>query len=484
MTVINDILDFSKIEAGKMTIEVVDFDLARLMEEVAELLTPSARQKGLEIACRVDPSLPDRLRGDPARIRQVLTNFAGKAVKFTASGRGDLEALPVAEADGGVTIRVLFHDSGIGIPADRQADVFESFTQVDGGSSRAHGGTGLGLTICRTLVELMGGRIGLESAPGRGSTFWFELTLGRASVEADGPVDEFQGMRVLYAGEIEIDRASACAMLQSWGCQVEAVGSGAEAIARVFTAGDVEPYRLVVLDREMTGLDGEQTGLAIRALSRSATLPIVLLESWAGTELGPRSGALPFSARLVKPVRRSLLRETLRRAAGSAPKPPAILADPERPAPPTNPTRPRVLMAEDNEINRRVAVGLLERLGCDVDPVENGRRAVESLDYGRHQLLLMDIQMPEMDGLSATAAIRQRERISGEGRHIPIIAMTAHAMQGDRERCLEAGMDDYLSKPLRPARLGEVVRAWAALDDGREPRDAPGTRLPPALREA
>ena len=234
----------------------------------------------------------------------------------------------------------------------------------------------------------------------------------------------------------------------------------------------------------MTGLDGEQTGLAIRALSRSATLPIVLLESWAGTELGPRSGALPFSARLVKPVRRSLLRETLRRAAGSAPKPPAILADPERPAPPTNPTRPRVLMAEDNEINRRVAVGLLERLGCDVDPVENGRRAVEALDYGRHQLLLMDIQMPEMDGLSATAAIRQRERISGEGRHIPIIAMTAHAMQGDRERCLEAGMDDYLSKPLRPARLGEVVRAWAALDDGREPRDAPGTRLPPALREA
>jgi CheY-like chemotaxis protein/HPt (histidine-containing phosphotransfer) domain-containing protein len=327
LTVINDILDFSKIEAGKLTLESTEFDLGILMDEVADLLTPRARQKDIEIVCRVAPGVPGRLVGDPVRVRQILTNLAGNAVKFTDHGSVRLEAQLIGEEEHAATVRVLVRDTGMGIPAEHQADIFDSFTQIEGGNNRRHGGTGLGLAICLKLVDLMGGRIGLESRVGEGSTFWFELVLGKVE---------------------------------------------------------------------------ENPNMVPRAID--AALPGDTSSSDQGTGL---------------------------------------------------PGKYRVLLAEDNEVNRMVAIGMVERLGYTVEAVRNGREVIAAFDHRRHDLILMDVQMPDMDGFTATAAIRELER--GTGRHVPIIAMTAHAMQGDRERCLEAGMDGYISKPVRSAALREAL---------------------------
>jgi len=322
LTIINDVLDFAKIEAGKLKIEDVDFDLRTLMEEVAGLLGPGSRKKGVSLNCRIDPGIPSSLRGDVIRIRQILINLAGNAVKFTDRGEVDMEAIAIATAGNETTIRIRVRDTGIGIPEDRLSHIFDSFTQVEVDNHRRHGGTGLGLAICRNLVDLMGGRIGVESKPGRGSSFWFELTL-----------------RGTFSTSLH-DRPSPQA---------------------------VDPQEFV------------------------------------------------------------------------------------------SPLGFRILLAEDNEVNRRVAIGMAERLGCQVDAVENGREALKALRYDRHDLVLMDVQMPEMDGLAATRAIRELE--CSNGKHVPIVAMTAHAFQVDRDRCLSAGMDGYLSKPVRPGPLREAIAA-------------------------
>jgi two-component system sensor histidine kinase/response regulator len=473
LTVINDILDFSKIEAGKLTLESTDFDLRTLIEEVADLLTPRARQKGLGLHCRVAREVPGRLVGDPVRIRQVLTNLAGNAVKFTESGEVVLEASRLAEDGGGVTLRILVRDTGIGIPADRQADVFESFTQIEGGNSRSRGGTGLGLTICQSLVALMGGRIGLESRPGEGSTFWFEVAFARGYGQADLSAAQLDGLRVLVVDDQEPDRDALREVLLSWGCRPEVVASGAEALTRLLADPDDDRFGLIVLDQDMPGMDGEQTARVIKAMPRYARVPIVMLTSPGASGAEEVEDGL-WAARMSKPVRRSLLYNTLCRTVA----PPELLhlqrpADDAEVRKLTSPLR--ILLAEDNEVNQEVAIGMVERLGCEVEAAWNGRDALEALDYDRHDLVLMDVQMPEMDGFTATAAIRERER--GTGRHIPIIAMTAHAMQGDRERCLGAGMDGYVSKPIRPGPLREALLGWGA-------RIEPAPRVDPTSNEA
>jgi PAS domain S-box-containing protein len=462
LTVINDILDFSKIEAGKLTLESADFDLRALMEELVDLLTPRAHQKGLELRSRVAPEVPGRLLGDPVRIRQVLTNLTGNAVKFTERGEVELTASLLAGVGDGMMLRIQVRDTGIGIPEDRQCDIFESFTQIEGGTSRRHGGTGLGLAICRRLVELMGGRIGLESRPGAGSTFWFEIPMARGGAVPDVPAARLDGLRVLVVDDRETNRRILREVLHSWDWRPELAASGTEALARLLADPDDDPFGLILIDQNMPGLGGEQTALAIRAIPRYAEVPLILLTSGesGGAAEGDAGGL--WAARLAKPVRRTLLYTTACRAvAGPAPAragiSPAEAEDPESVSP------LRILLAEDNEVNRRVATGMAERLGCSVVAVGNGREAVDAMESSRYALILMDVQMPEMDGFAATAAIRDRER--GTGRHIPIIAMTAHAMQGDRERCLAAGMDSYLAKPLRPGPLREALRDWGGRDD-------------------
>jgi signal transduction histidine kinase/DNA-binding response OmpR family regulator len=456
--VINDILDFSKIEAGKLTLDITDFDLRTLMEEVADLLAPRAQQKSLEFTCRVSAEIPSRLRGDPFRIRQVITNLAGNAVKFTDRGEVNLDAEVLSADQDELTLRIIVRDTGVGIPHERHADVFESFNQIERGSNRRHGGTGLGLTICQSLVRLMGGRIGLQSTPGIGSTFWFELVLGRAPDVADQPHPDIHGLRVLVIDDHETNRTILRETLLSWGCRPEVVGSGSEALARLFAKPDNDPYQVVLVDHDMPGLNGEQTARAIRIAPQFAGLPLVLLTSLGSSPPNVDGETRLFVATMTKPVRTSQLYNVLCRAVAtsgvSRDQPAAAVLD-------EPPLTLRILLAEDNHVNRKVATGIVARLGCQVDAVQNGREVLETLDYARHDVILMDVQMPEMDGFAATAAIREKER--GSHLHIPIVAVTAHAMRGDREKCLAAGMDAYVTKPLRPNTLRETLSVWATV---------------------
>ena len=482
LTIINDILDFSKIEAGKMTIEVADFSLREALEDVADLLAPRAQAAGIEMISHVPPTVPERLRGDPGRIRQVLTNFVGNALKFTPHGEVVIEARLVAETGTEATVRLSVRDSGIGIPKNRQEAVFESFTQADGSTTRRYGGTGLGLTICRQLTHLMGGHIGLESEPGHGSTFWVELTLPKQSrapaVRAAAPA-QWEGLRALIVDDNAVNRRILREQLRSWGCRTEEASGGQEALDLLAGSG-ADPFGLALLDMMMPGMDGAETARLIRADARWRAVPLVLLSS-----AGHRGGSAElkaggFAAALVKPVRQSQLFDTLAGVLAEGLTTLTIEATrnegkereakerdaKERKAKEAAAVEPlglRVLLAEDNSTNQKLALRLLGKWGCHADAVANGMEVLDALAQAPYDAVLMDVQMPEMDGLEAAEAIRRRE--TGTGRHIPIIAMTANAMQGDREQCLAAGMDDYVSKPIRPQELYGKLRAACLIDE-------------------
>jgi PAS domain S-box-containing protein len=487
LTVINDILDFSKIEAGRLDLDPIAFRLRDSLGETMKGLAFRAQSKGLELACHVAATAPDALVGDPSRLRQVVMNLVGNAIKFTESGEVVVSVTTEQTWEGGLELRFSVRDTGIGIPADKQATIFEAFTQADGSTTRRYGGTGLGLTISLKLVQLMGGRMWVESAAGGGSTFHFTARFGvqpghASLLEADAAIS-LAGVRVLVVDDNRTNRWILEEILTHWGLRVTALASGEPALpaaAAARRAGD--PYRVVLLDGNMPGMDGFEVATRMRAEHPDASLAILLLTSAGRRGDAARCRDLGITGYITKPVNQSDLLDALMTVLDPGRDQATADQGGARPALVTRHSlredrrRLRVLLAEDNAVNRRVAAGLLEKRGYEVLIATNGREALEILERETVDAVLMDLQMPVMGGFEATRVIRERE--VARDRRTPIIAMTAHAMKGDRERCLEAGMDDYVSKPVKPsdlvAALERAVPRAGTAGAAREPDGAAG----------
>ena len=465
LALLNDILDFSKIEAGRLELEKINFNLRNTVEDVAYTLAARAQAKQLEIVCLINSDVPSGLRGDPGRLRQVLVNLVGNAIKFTHHGEIVIQAELLEEDQGHALIHFAVQDTGVGIPLERQAAIFDRFTQADGSTTRKYGGTGLGLTISKQLVDAMGGRIGLESSPGVGSTFWFDIRFekqprekpGTAPLSPIGPVN-LSAARILVIDDNQTNRRVLTKNVEAMGCRVDAVASGAKGLESLRNAHrSGEPFHVVLLDMQMPGMDGEQTARAIKSDPAVKDVKIVILTSMGHRGDAARMEALGCSGYLLKPVKQQLLFEaTLAVLGREKEEAPAlitrhILSEQKK-------FGARLLLAEDNPINQKLAVTVLQKAGYSVDTVDNGAQAVEKALSNQYAAILMDVQMPETDGFEATQQIREWEK--ERNLHIPIIAMTAHAMQGDRERCLEAGMDDYVTKPLQPRVLFSALNRW------------------------
>jgi PAS domain S-box-containing protein len=456
---INDILDFSKIEAGKLDLEEIDFALRDALADTLATLSLRAYQKGLEVAYDVAADVPEDLNGDPNRLRQLIMNLVGNAIKFTEAGEVVVEVERQADqSPGEIGLHFAVRDTGIGIPPEKQATIFEAFTQADSSTTRRYGGTGLGLAISTRLVRLMGGRIWVESNLGKGSTFHFTALFrpGRKTTPSRAAEDVIRlaNQRVLVVDDNETNRRIFDETLTQWGMRVELADGAAAALAALDRAGK-DAFVFVLLDAHMPGTDGFELAQLIRARSDAAGLRILMLTSGGQPGDAARCQELGFAAYLTKPVKQAELWRALVRATDTSR--PVSTPQASQPGPAT--ARPlRVLLAEDNPINQKLAVRLLERQGHTVVIANNGREAVDAIfgdRVGPFDVVLMDVQMPEMDGLEATAAIREREAKNGS--HIPIVAMTAHAMKGDEGRCLTAGMDAYVSKPVKPEALFAVL---------------------------
>lgn len=472
LTLINDILDFSKLEAGEMELEILDFDLRSCLEEVADLFAPTAHAKGLELAVLVPPEVPHYLRGDASRLRQILNNLVSNAIKFTHQGEVVIQAELLQKTATHVQLRLSVRDTGIGIPKDAQTKLFQPFTQVDASTTRKYGGTGLGLAICKQLTELMGGRIFLESEEGRGSTFSVELTLERqpyaqqlSQPSARVPVD-LQGKRLLVVDDNATNRKIVRYQATAWGMVVEEAENAYQALDKLRQAArEGIPFPLAVLDMQMPEVDGETLGRWIKADPELSQTQLVMMTSLGLGEHSRRAAEIGFAAYLVKPVKQSRLQEALVMALGKSSGLSTSLLGMRPVLPQTTPRedRPRqslrILLAEDNPVNQKVALRQLESLGYKADVVANGQEVLDLLQQVRYDLILMDCQMPVMDGYEATRRLRQQERRSGH--RTVVIAITANAMQEDRERCLQAGMDDYLSKPVLKEDLERVLNHWS-----------------------
>jgi signal transduction histidine kinase/DNA-binding response OmpR family regulator len=504
LALLNDILDFSKIEAGKLDLDPVPFSLRELVGSSLKTLAVRAHEKGLELAWHVPPGVPDALVGDPLRLRQVILNLAGNAIKFTQQGEvvvsvqmmndeygkmnADKEPTTAPSAvhpSSFIILHFSVSDTGIGIPPQKQAVIFEAFTQAEGSTTRQYGGTGLGLTISARLVELMGGRIWVESDVGRGSTFHF--TVGLPTAEA--PVEEpaipvrLHDLPVLVVDDNATNRRIVEELLGQWGMKPHAVPDAASALSELERAqAGGKPFALALLDVAMPGMDGLELARQVRHRPAVSRTPLLLLT--AGTRPGEaaRCRELGITGYLMKPVRPSELQEAITRAlrlsAAGMLRP--ILEEMPVPEQPVAPLR--ILLAEDNVVNQRLAVRLLEKQGHSVTVVGNGGEALAAAGAEEFDLVLMDLEMPGMGGLEATAALRERERATG--RHLPVIAMTAHAMKGDRERCLAAGMDGYIPKPVQPADLMRMIMALRLEPARRDAGPPPGLDRREALERA
>jgi PAS domain S-box-containing protein len=482
LTIINDILDFSKIDAGQMVLDPAPFDLAEAVEDVATLVSTRAREKDLELIVRVDPKLPPALVGDVGRFRQIVTNLVGNAVKFTEAGHVlvDVSGEPaVASGAAGVALTVRVSDTGIGIPPDKLDIVFEKFAQVDASSTRRHEGTGLGLAITARLVSLMEGRIGAESEVGKGSTFWFTVSMPEAdrlaALAPPLPLD-VSGARVLVVDDNAVNRAILTEQMAAWGFDACAAQSGEEGIEVLRAASRLGlPVDCVVLDFQMPGMNGAEVARAIRRMDGLRDIPLVLLSSVDQNLSDAGLRDLALDAQLIKPARGAVLLRAVVSAIqrGWAVEtrekvPEAAVVPFSAPSAPLAKPQPRgdrldILVAEDNEVNQLVFTQILSGTPHSFRIVGNGRLACQAFGETRPRMILMDVSMPEMNGLEATASIRKAEE--GQSRRVPIIGVTAHALKGDRERCLGAGMDDYLPKPVSPRALLEKIARWLEADE-------------------
>ncbi|MEI7635068.1 MAG: response regulator [bacterium] len=470
MTIINDILDFSKIEAGKLEIEMIDFNFRGAVEDTAQMYAIDARGKNVKLSCIIENDVPSMLRGDPGRLRQILSNLIGNAIKFTKQGEVAVNVRLESETDEQLCLRLEVADTGIGIPQDRLSLLFKSFSQADSSTTRHFGGTGLGLAICKGLTEAMGGRIGVQSQEDKGSTFWFTAVfekLPAESVSEEGMLEAFNGLRVLAVDDNATNRYVLHEILHARGCQCEQAVDAWDALTRLRDAAEQQqPFDIAIIDMEMPDMNGETLGRVISQdpILRQTVLILFASRGWPVDSVRMRD--IGFAACLSKPVRAGQLADcisiAISRKGGSA----GAAAAQETSTGSGMPTTAgaRILVVEDNVTNQKVALNLLEKLDYRADAFTNGIEATKALENGHYDLVLMDIQMPEMDGFEATAVIRRREETTGG--HIPIVAMTAYAMKTDRERCLKAGMDDYIAKPITRQELTRIIERQLARNVG------------------
>ena len=468
LSIINDILDFSKIEAGKLELEQISFILRQVVEEAGEIIALRAHQKGLELTCLVDPDVPEQVGGDPGRLRQVILNLAGNAIKFTERGEVVIRVSVEEQRGEEVVLRCTVRDTGIGIPAERLPQLFTPFTQVDGSMTRRFGGTGLGLAIAKQLSGLMGGTIDVTSREGRGSEFWFTAVL---TSEVSGRMSErlasLQGLRVLIVDDNASNRLLLNQLLTAWGCRHAAAPDGPAALlllSAAHSAGD--PFQVALIDLQMPGMDGATLTTHIHADPRLHTLPVVLLSALGVEYDAERMRTLGVRSVLTKPLRQQRVHAAINEVAHPVVQPaepsvptvtPAVIQPPVPTA--SSLIGVRVLLVEDDPVNQLVAQGFLRQLGCTVDLLDRGDAVAERIAQTRYDVVLMDCQMPGMDGFVATRLLR--DRYGWDRPRLPVIALTANVLSEDRQRCLAAGMDDFLSKPLRSDVLAEMLRRWA-----------------------
>jgi CheY-like chemotaxis protein len=483
LSIINDVLDFSKIEAGKFEIEAVPFGLRESLGEIMQGLSIRAHQKGLELIYDVEPGVPEAVIGDPGRIRQVLVNLVGNAMKFTERGEVFIRVCEDAQDETHSHVHFIVKDTGIGIPKDKQSKIFEAFSQAEDSTARKYGGTGLGLTICTKLVKLMGGTIWVESEEGQGSEFHFTLQLAMQDTPAQAEPVEAQQLRGLHALIVDdnlTSRRVLAGMLTRWHMKPTMVDGGRAALQALLVARDTgRPFSLILLEGHMPEMDGFSLAERIKQNPMLVGGTIMMLTSSGQLGDAARCRESGISAYLVKPIRQSELLEAicgvLNLKQKEKEKAPLITRHTLR----EERNRARVLLAEDNAVNQTLAIRLLEKRGFNVSVATNGKEAVNAWENSHFDVVLMDVQMPEMDGFEATAAIREKEKDDSKRHRVPIIAMTAHAMKGDEERCLTGGMDAYISKPIRTAEMfATIERVLAKHENAAAPEALAGQEKP------